>query len=190
MDILLLLGRCKIRLAIKGSTTMLRTVLKHALTSGLLAVAAVGHAAPVQHQEADVVVRLYKDFGWQAIVGSQGAFGPGIEAQSKPILQRYFAPSLVSLLLKEADCNRKTKEVCKLDFDPLFASQDPGASGLTVKGGAPGKVSVEFEYPSSRERIKIEYSMAKIGGRYRIANISYPTLEKASLLKILKPSNP
>lgn len=169
---------------------MLSTVFKRAVTAGILACAAAGHAAPARADEADVVVRLYKDFGWQAIVASDERFGPGIRTQSKPVLERYFSPSLASLLMKDAECQRTTKEVCKLDFDPLFASQDPGASGLTVKAGAPGKVTVEFEYPSNRDRIKIEYSMAKLGARYRITNISYPSLEKTSLTHILKPSNP
>lgn len=139
-----------------------------------------------------LVARLYKDFAWQAIVSipdqskeTKDAFGKEFARQNEGILQKYLDPTLSSLVVRDAKCTAKTREICNLDFDPIFASQDPSAVDLVVKSLAPGKVSVEYKYPSSGEKIKLEFRVAIIAGKWKITDIIYKNMGNTSLRKML-----
>jgi hypothetical protein len=138
---------------------------------------------------------LYKDFGCP---------GPSVSApkcdtptadqrkavtdQSRAVLGKYFDASLVALLLKERRCVTKTQEICNLDFDLLYASQDPDAADLSIKAAATNKVIVSFRYPSTGERITIQYLFAPTRNGPRITDIIYP--DNTSLRKRLMTTLP
>lgn len=121
---------------------------------------------------ASVVVRLYKDFAWQAIGGSD-LFGSDISHQSKPILEKYFDSPLALLLVQDAACQVKSQGICRLDFDLLFDSQDPRVTDLGVESLAPGKVAVEFKDPVSEVKTKLEFAVAMVAGKWKITDIIY-----------------
>lgn len=159
----------------------------------LFAMAAVGpRAATAKGAEGGVpvVAQLYKDFGWQAIVGTQDIFGPTLARQNKAVLDRYFDPTLTSLLVRDAQCAARSHEICRLDFDPLFASQDSRATELAIGLLGPGEVAVEFKYPSHQEKVRLEFRLTLIDGQWKIKDIIYRNLKGASLRKILENKLP
>lgn len=139
--------------------------------------------------EVSVVARLYKDFAWQAIANTDKktrmAFGDEFSQQSVAILDEYLDPTLAALLVRDAHCAARTHEICNLDFDPLFASQDANASDLAIDLLAPGRVAAAFKYPSNGEAIQLEFKVSNIGGKWRITDIIYQNMEGASLREIL-----
>ena len=138
---------------------------------------------------------LYKEFGCP---------GPSVSApkcdtpeadrrkavveQSRAVLGKYFEASLVTLLVKERQCVTRTQEICNLDFDLLYASQDPDATDLSIKTAATNQVIVSFRYPSSGERITIQYLLAPTRKGPRITDVIYPN--KTSLRKLLMTKLP
>lgn len=146
--------------------------------------------------EADppaVIYQLYRDFGWMALFALEGKvaryLGGPIAKQSRSVLKKYFDPELTQLLLNEARCKAQRKgELCSLDFDPIFASQDPGATNLFIIAADPGTVLVRFTYPSNGEKIQLKYQVKKHDLGWRIDDIIYLSNDNVSLKVILKRS--
>lgn len=131
----------------------------------------VAFAAPPN--ELDPVVRLYRDFAWEAVIDTPTA-GSGLLSQSDAVWSRYFSPRLVKLLRNDRQCVSRTRAICKLDFSPIWASQDPGAARLkVVPGDTPQTVNVSFDYPGNRERIGMKFFLQKSGARWLIDDIQY-----------------
>jgi hypothetical protein len=92
---------------------------------------------------------------------------------------------LSTLIALDAACAAQTREICKLDFDPIFASQDPNAADVVIKSLNPNKVRVEYNYPSSQQKIRLDYQLAQIAGRWRITDITYVSLGGPTLKTLL-----
>jgi hypothetical protein len=169
------------------SFTALRSLI-FALSIALLSLPSL---AAGRETGASLVARLYKDFAWQALVSidsvkeANDVFGKDLAHQPSSVLGQYFDQTLSSLIARDADCAAKTREICKLDFDPIFASQDPSAADLVIKSLKPDKVRVEYSYPSSQEKIRLDYKVAEIAGKWRITDITYLSLGGTSLRSIL-----
>lgn len=140
--------------------------------------------------EAGVVARLYKDFAWQAIGGQPELFGDHIGHQSRSTLEKYFTPALADLLVKDVACQVKWQGICNLDVDLLFDSQDPRVTDLEVAKVAPGRVAVVFKDPTSDEATKIEFQVAQVAGKWKIADIVYSRDGGWSLKKLLSKKIP
>jgi hypothetical protein len=126
-----------------------------------------------------VVVRLYRDFAWEAVLAPRNDSLPFIE-QPRPVLERYLEAGLAGLLLADRECVRRTKEICRINSHPLFDSQDPAATDLEV--GAPDAgniVRVRFRYPGSGARVEIRHVVEFTASGWRIRDIRYE--EGASL---------
>ncbi|MBS1169982.1 MAG: hypothetical protein H6R01_900 [Burkholderiaceae bacterium] len=132
-----------------------------------------------------VVSTLYEDFAWQAVFAIP-APGTTIADQSRAVLEKYFDSDLASLFVQDAQCRNRTNGVCKLDFDPIFASQDPSASDLTLTPSSVSKVAVEFAYSSNREKIRLLYTLKQTAQGWRITDIQYANMGNSSLRKILQ----
>jgi hypothetical protein len=111
-----------------------------------------------------------------------------VTEQSRAVLGKYFDAPLVALLVKERQCVIKTQEICNLDFDLLYASQDPDAVDLSIEATAANKVIVSFRYPSNEERITIQYLLALARNGPRIADVIYAN--DTSLRKLLMTKLP
>jgi hypothetical protein len=130
-------------------------------------------AAAAPPNQLDPVVRLYRDFAWEAVIDTPTA-GPGFLSQSDAVWSRYFSPRLIKLLRNDRQCVSRTGEICNLDFSPIWASQDPGATGLrVVPGGTHTTVDVSFDYPGNGERIGIKFLLQQSGTRWLIDDIQY-----------------
>ena len=129
-----------------------------------------------------IVYNLYHDFAWEAVISEPE--NKGLLDQSRSTLERYFDSRLANLILKDRECEARTKEICKLDFMPLWDSQDPGASDMKITSGKGNTVNVEFLYPGDSSKIKIIYQATKVSGHWRISDIRYKSGH--SLLSILE----
>lgn len=148
----------------------------------LLAPCAQAQAGP----SSDVVYQLYKDYAWEALFEDSGKVGgKPLLSQPRQVLARYFDDRLVRLLLKEQAClAQHTGEVCHLEFNPIFASQDPGAARLKIASSTPVQVEVQFTYPSDRSTVRLVYRMVQTRSGWRIDDIRYPGT-KTSLKSLL-----
>ncbi len=148
-----------------------------------LLLSAIAGAAP-RGSSMDVVVRLYHDFAWEVVI-DEPHDQLGLIDQPRQVLEKYFDKQLVSLILKDRACVSKTKGICNLDFDPLWDSQDPAATGLKVAATAnPHVVKVSFTFPGDSKNIELIYDVADIPGvGRRIHDIHYSS--GRSLLSIL-----
>ncbi|WIT11540.1 hypothetical protein PFX98_22040 [Paucibacter sediminis] len=132
----------------------------------------------------DPVVRLYRDFAWEAVIDEPIA-GRGFLTESDAVWSRYFSPRLVKLLRDDRQCVSRTREICKLDFSPIWASQDPGAARLkVVLGETPATVNVSFDYPGNGKRIGMKILLVRSGAGWLIDDIHYP--DGQQLKKILE----
>lgn len=166
------------------SSTVINRVL--AAIFALVIFMSTSIAAPTaSNEQVAVVGSLYKAFAWQALSSDDGIFGKSLAQQDNAALRRYFDRELAALLVADQRCVMQSGEVCNLDFDPIFASQDPGAIDLSIRSTAPGIVSVEFTYPGNREKIRLEYRLVKDDGQWRISDISYPGNTNMSLKRML-----
>ncbi len=142
---------------------------------------------------AEVVAHLYRDHAWEAMASSSGpndkGFGAPIAQASRQVLEQYFEKHLVDLLERDARCEDKHEgEVCNLDFNILFSSQDPAATDLTVEAISQDHVMVSFTYPSNSEKIRIEYVTVEAPGGWKIKDVIFHNRNDLSLVKILARS--
>lgn len=152
----------------------------------LLAVCtSAAYAEPdTQSGAIQVVAQLYRDFAWEAIIDEPEWVGHDLLDQPRLVLERYFDHDLATLILQDRQCATRTHEICRLDFSPIWASQDPGASEIKIVADVrPDIVSVKFRYPSDGTKIKLSYQMVETNIGWRIADIRYSS--GSTLLSIL-----
>jgi len=167
---------------------MLSTALNRVLGAISLAIVfmASSTAAPrMSDEQIAIVGSLYKAFAWQILSNSNNIFGKPLTQQEGAILRRYFDQELSSLLVKDRQCATTSGELCNLDFDPIFASQDPAAIDLSIRSAPNDMVAVEFTYPSSGEKIRLEYRLTKSQAGWRIGDIRYPGMSDVTLKQLL-----
>lgn len=167
---------------------MLYTVVKRVgvITCILIAINCTGPAlAAKPGAEAAVVARLYKDFAWQAMATQADLFGEDLAHQDRATLEKYFAPALADLLVKDAACQVKYQGICNLDFDILFDSQDPRVTDLDVSVAAPGRVSVVYTDPTDASKTRIDFKVAPVAGAWKITDVVYKTPADISLKRAL-----
>jgi len=147
-----------------------------------ISIATLSAAPPPSGPDA-VVSQLYKDFAWETV--PDHAEKPGLIDQPRAVLRRYFDDGLTNLILEDRACAERTHEICRLDFSPIWDSEDPGAAGLKVSATKdPSVVRVTFRYPGSNELMDLSYRMTKTQDGWRIHDIAYHS--HASLLSLLR----
>jgi hypothetical protein len=155
---------------------MSSTAAKRIAVSMLLAFACGWTNASLAAKEesaAGVVARLYKDFAWEAMTSQPKLFGEDLAHQDKATLLRYFTPTLAELLARDAACQAKVRGICNLDFTLLFYSQDPRVTDLDIRPQSLDLVEVAFKDPVSGERTRIAFRLARVDGKWRVADILY-----------------
>ncbi len=129
-----------------------------------------------------LVTQLYKAYDWE----TNSEHAPNrrtLIEESREVLAQYFDNKLTGLILKDRACVNKTKEICNLDFSPIWASQDPSVpKKLNVSTtNNPEIVVVEIRYEGQKP-LKLTYHVAETKAGLRISDIEY---SESSLLKIL-----
>jgi len=126
-------------------------------------------AEEVSHRPADVVQTLYREFAWVAI----GMSGTDISDQPRSELEKYFDAQLTDLIIKDAECRLSRNDICHLDRDMLYDSQDPVV--LDLKISAPQRESeVNVNFRSCTGKVSVlKYMMVRTPQGWRIHDISY-----------------
>jgi hypothetical protein len=138
----------------------------------LLALLAPARTMPAQASPVTVVAQLYRDFAWEAIVDEPKSRDDALLAQPRIVLARYFDDTLTALILNDRSCAAKTHGICRLDFSPIWASQDPGASELRIAATKdPTVVAVRFRYPATGAMIQLSYRMSQTRSGWRVHDI-------------------
>ncbi|HTP64948.1 MAG TPA: hypothetical protein VMJ66_06120 [Geobacteraceae bacterium] len=128
----------------------------------------------------DVVTAIYRNFGWELTedIGSRTV----LIDQPRSVLQQYFTPKLVKLIVSDRKYVARTKEVGHLDFILLSGSQDPGGIGnirITAKPGT-NIVSVLYDQDKEKDVMKIDYHCIQTGHGWRVADIRYKSRKSAT----------
>lgn len=151
------------------------THIRNVILALVFAGTSATYAAPTAKSDpVQVVAQLYRDFAWEAIVHSPDWDGHALLDQPRAVLEQYFDSNLTTLILRDRECVAKTREICQLDFSPIWASQDPGASELNIAAGpSPDVVNVRFRYPGDGTKIELFYRLVETDAGWRIADIRY-----------------
>jgi hypothetical protein len=155
------------------------------VVSSFLVATALAEPAKRAENETATVVRLYKDFAWQALASQPELFGEDLPHQPESILRKYFTPKLAKLLVQDAACQRRTQEICKLDFDVLFDSQDPRVTDLEIRLDGKHHVTVDYTDPVSGQKTLIQFAMEQVDGTWKIGDVTYMRHAPASLVRQL-----
>lgn len=160
-----------------GVTDLLR--MRRSLLCLLLAAQTFAGGRIALAQAADgtqvaLLSQLYSDFAWEATGGDDGETGRTFVDQPKAILLRYLEPQLATLLLRDRDCVRRSSEICRLDFAPLWDSQDPDAADVsfTQPDGVPNAVVAHIRDHRGAV-VSITYRLQRTEAGWRIADIEY-----------------
>lgn len=160
---------------------ILRSILLSVFAIALLITSAEAVPRPPKvNSPQGTVLKLYRDFAWEAVMDVPG--WDGLMEQPRKVLDQYFDERLTSLILRDRACVDKKGEECRLDFLPIWASQDPGAYELEVEPSDRNFVSVKFLYPSTHEKVELKYRLTETPKGWRISDIIGPDW---SLLNIL-----
>lgn len=131
-----------------------------------------GLAADGGRADVSVVRSLYDDFAGETVLGDPETQKQLLD-QPRAVLARYFTPELTSLVRQDRECAARTKDICKLDFMPIWASQDPSGATVRIAGESTlGEVAVEVRYPNGEKR-KLIYRLRMMPIGWRIADIIY-----------------
>ena len=146
-------------------------VLRIIAVAWLLASNAALADPPKPKEAVAAVAKLYRDYAWEAVVEEPNFDDAGLLEQSESVLARYFDKQMVSLILRDKRC-ALAHGSCRLDFDPIWNSQDPMAKELKVlPTDDPATVSVQFVYAGDNTPIKLTYRLIQTGGGWKITDI-------------------
>lgn len=170
-------------------TTRRARLVRHSMKSfnrlsatALIVAAAVTCLAakpPATGPEPDAVLKnLYKAHDAQK--------GPFFDKENRALLEQYFAKDLAALIRKDAIAS--AGEVGALDFDPLYASQDPQATGFKIgkvnyggilkhEGDEPiaGLATIDVTFKDSGKQVRIGFQIEQDPAKaWKIADIHYP----------------
>lgn len=163
---------------------MRMNLLRLSALAVLHALATVCLAAAPPSPQVQVVVALYRDFAFEAIVEEPTWQSPTLMEQPRHVLLGYFTPRLADLLLRDRRCVTTSREICRLDFMPLWGNQDPfGVAVQVLQSSTPEAVNVRLQYPSATSLLTFHLTRTRAG--WRIQDISYGK-DRASLLKLLE----
>ncbi|MDQ2867812.1 MAG: YbjP/YqhG family protein [Verrucomicrobiota bacterium] len=101
--------------------------------------------------------------------------GPFFDRQNREMVGKYFTRELSELIVKDADA--ADDEVGALDFDPLYETQDPQITGLTIRAigaGQNGDATVEVSFNDSGKPRLLKFRMQQDATKaWKIADIIY-----------------
>ena len=124
--------------------------------------------------QVKLVTRLYHDFAWEAAAPESHPAGRSLIDSSSGTLGPYFTDELVQFILRDRKQVARTHEIGNLDFCPIWASQDPLATDLTVtQGRKPEIVDVRFICPGDGKKTHLSYRLTLTRRGWRIADIKY-----------------
>ena len=104
-----------------------------------------------------------------------------ISNQNLVKLKKFFNNDLANLIAKDNKC-AKREGVCKLEFNPIYSSQDDESAQVTINQIGED-VFADIAYPGQKV-VQIKFELVKESQIYKISNIYYQS--KKSLVEILQ----
>jgi hypothetical protein len=124
--------------------------------------------------EVELLASLYRSYAWEVVIDEPLPGTATLLEQPASELGRFFTPQLVALLRKDRECAARTREICRLDFSPIWAAQDPRATELRVyRTQEPNKVRVQFKTAPQGNVSVLIYKLAQTAAGLRIDDIEY-----------------
>lgn len=155
----------------------------YVFSAALFSLAIPAAAEPMPPQVA-LVSKLYQDFAFEAVLEEPTTGYVLFSEQPRRVLLRYFTSKLADLLLRDQRCTTTTRDICRLDFMPLWGNQDPIGAGVQVlMGETPDTVNVRLRYPASTSHLT--YYLEKTKAGWRVRDIAYEK-GRLSLTEILE----
>ena len=147
----------------------------------LVAVLGINDAVAANAKGDDAVstvVRLYKNYAWEAVFVSPWSNSDSLFYAPPNDLRKYFDESLVQLLLKDRSCG---EAICNLDFTPIWNSKDSLGASVVIKAtDDPAVVVATVTYPNGSTDLR--YYMKRGNKGWRIADIKSPAWSLVSIL--------
>ena len=140
-----------------------------------------GPALAAPHDaEVQAVRALYVRFAAEAVMDDVTT--DGMMDAPPAVLRQYLTDELVELWLRDRACALRTHSLCRLDFQPIWHSQDPLGSTVRLRwDAARARVVATLGFGDGSARI-LAYSLVRQGNAWRIADIGYgagqPTLKQ------------
>jgi len=145
-------------------------------------------SAPVATAVA-AVTHMYHDFAAEAVIESEEVSIQDLFGRPKATLARYLDDALVTLVLADRACSRRTQEVCNLDFSPIWDSQDPiGTTAKISAGKDRTRVLVELRMPDRKATHRLTYRMMMTAAGWRVHDIEYDSHESLVTMLQRKPA--
>ncbi len=146
----------------------------------MIALIGVVHARGTQHFVA-LVESLYKSYSWSVVfaIAPKATAAVPLQDESAKELAKYFTNDMVQALVKDAECRKRTREICKIGSDMLFDSQDPQASDLVVELKHSMQVHACFKERAIKKCVRLFGEQTATGPK--ICDIRYGTDGSSSL---------
>lgn len=121
-----------------------------------------------------LVRQLYANVPCEAAFQEPGCPGDQeLIAFSRDRLSQNSGRRLVELWLRDRVCVAKTREVCRLDFSPVWDSQDPAGEKVRIgPGESESSVVTELHRPPTSVVIRLRFDLVQHSGSLRIRNIA------------------
>ena len=121
-----------------------------------------------------VVRQLYADFACEAVIDDPGCDSRHeLLDQPRTVLERYFDAPLAGLWIADRACAARAREECRLNFLPIWASQDPSGSFIRILPTADStQVDVELRHPYYQEPRILRYTLVRTKAGWRIHDIA------------------
>jgi hypothetical protein len=128
-------------------------------------------AAAAHDAEIAAVRALYARYAAEAVINDTKT--AGLAHATPATLRQHFTEELARLWLREQNCVRRTQEICRIDFQPIWASQDALGTTVTLRWDAGAKRVVATLGPAGGPVRALAYSVTLERGAWRIADIDY-----------------
>lgn len=110
--------------------------------------------------------------------------GPFFQTDDKPLIGRWFDRRLTELIWRDAV--EADGEAGRIDFDPLYDSQDTDGIKnvrMSVPDWTTESARVVVTYQQGRDTVAIEFELTRLSKGWRVNNIHYAETDLVSILE-------
>jgi hypothetical protein len=148
--------------------------MKRSLFLLLLFIASTASVLAADDPSVALVKQLYREFAWEAVLTDPDPAMVGFMDQPRSELERFLTTKLAAELRRDREEVARTGEVGRLDFLPLWDSQDPSFVEVQIRPGPePQTVLVTLASPHSEAPRKLTFRLKRTPAGLRIADIKY-----------------
>lgn len=144
-------------------------------------------AAALHDAEVAAVRALYARYAAEAVLNDTS--NPTLATAPRAVLQQHFTDDLARLWLRDRACVARKREICRIDFAPLWDSQDPVGTVVTLSWDASQSRVVASLRRGDGAARALAYALQHSPAGWRIADIGYGD-KRSSLRQLLAAPEP